>query len=250
MLHLLTGEVAARGNVAHQVRPQVVEQLLQILARLGTEILARVGFHGRLVFADARYLHADAEFLKRAGHEQRLDRQALKQDCAERVEHHVTGNRRQVIIPGRGVVEIGHHGFARLLERRQGGAHLLERAVPRAIVDRPEVPGDEQAGDAAVFCGGTDRAGDGAQLQRRPPLAAKQRAEHRSVELRRRILDVGRQVEHQVGALGHRRGLPLPHGRHRHQKHEPDKRTPAKKDDQGHKRAKERREETLHGVSS
>ena len=127
---------AAVGHVGQQVCPEVVEQLLQILAGLGAEILAGEGFDGRLVFADARDLHAHPEFLECAGHEERLAGEAGQEQHAVGVEHEVAGGGGDVIVPGGGGVQVGHHGLAGPLEIADGRAQLLERAEAGAIVDR------------------------------------------------------------------------------------------------------------------
>jgi len=93
--------------------------------------------------------------------------------------------------------------------------------------------------------------GDVAKLKRGQTLPPEERTEQGpTIKCRRRILDVGGKIKDQVGALRHLRRVFLANGRQRHQQHKTEKGAAAEENDQGHERAKERGEETLHDRSS
>jgi len=132
-LHLGGRQSAALGDVGHHAAPHIVEQFLQLFTTLGAHVLARERLDRRLVFANARHLHADPVFLKRPRKIHRLACEPRHQNQPVGIEGEFARGRREIVALRRRLREIGPHRLARGPERHQRRAHFLERRVARAV---------------------------------------------------------------------------------------------------------------------
>ena len=128
----LRGDAAGPADVGNQAAPEVVQQLLELLAVLRAHVRPRERLDVRLVLADARHLDADAVLLEGARVEDGLAREARHEDHPVGVDDDLVRRRGEVVVPGRRVVDVGHDGLAGGPEIGERGAHLPECGVAGA----------------------------------------------------------------------------------------------------------------------
>ncbi len=191
-------------DVGEEAPPQVVQQPLGLLAVLRAHVPAGEGLDKGLVLAHPGHLEAHAVFFRGPREKHRFGRQSGHEDHAVGIQRDFVRGRGDEVIPGGGKLEVGLHRLVLPLEFEEGVADLPHGAEARTEALRLQRAHDKHAGNAAVVGGGPQRAGHGAQLQRRLAVAAQQA----KVEDRRRVRDVRREVENQIGAR-----LDLPAGR-------------------------------------
>ena len=206
-LEVLGGLAPVLGHAGLPLGPQIAQQLRELGAVLLAHALQHEGLHRALVLADAGDLELDAVFLEGARQEHHLGGGPGELHLAEGIAIERPGARTEEVLPLGPALVVGDDGLAAfLLETPERGLELREGSVARTVALGPEVPREEQSRNVGILRRLIQSLDE--YRQRRavldPPL-------QRTLEgfpgpgLLRGVRNVGIQIEHQDGPLGHGR---------------------------------------------
>ena len=166
-LGLQVARARHRRAVAAPQRLQIGVALLTILGR---HVAPREGLGGALELAGPKQMHVDAELVERILEEHAIAVVAVEQHEAERIQVHLIGLGREVILVLQKIGSVRDDLLAAVAERGDGSGEFLELGLAGAA----HVIGiDDQHHDARIAGRGANRGGQVPQQRLRRALALR-----------------------------------------------------------------------------